>query len=200
MNTHHLLWSYKTDTKGEKLYKAMFEHNYICLNNGAHTRIRLADGQLQQSSPDVTFASTDISLKCTWMVSNESLGSDHLIIKLKFGYEKSKTPILRRNFKKADWKQYTDKTGSFFDNQQWSLNVQQIMTHFVRGVNTAADTSIPWIKQSQDPTNKFSPKSYWCPEISEAVAQRRLALKYFRRNPTPSNFSTLQIKSQKLDN
>ncbi|KAI8427042.1 hypothetical protein MSG28_014683 [Choristoneura fumiferana] len=61
-------------------------------------------------------------------------------------------------------------------------------------VRNAADETIPWIKISQDPTNKFSPKPYWSAEISESVAQRRLALKNFRKNPTPDNLSTLQTR------
>ncbi|CAG5012491.1 unnamed protein product [Parnassius apollo] len=42
-------------------------------------------------------------------------------------------------------------------------------------------------RTSQDPTQHFSPKVYWNTNLSKSVAERRLALALFRKNPTPDN-------------
>ncbi|CAG5032287.1 unnamed protein product [Parnassius apollo] len=43
----------------------------------------------------------------------------------------------------------------------------------------------------------FIPKPYWNPDLSHAVAERRLALKTFRQNSTPANLNRLQEKTRK---
>lgn len=68
--------------------------------------------------------------------------------------------------------------------------------NFLEQVNKAADECIPFIKVCNNPTNGFRPKSYWNPTLSHLVAQRRLALKNFRRNPTTSNLSVLELKTK----
>ncbi|KAH9631324.1 hypothetical protein HF086_002654, partial [Spodoptera exigua] len=59
-------------------------------------------------------------------------------------------------------------------------------------VGKAADQFIPLIKVCDKPNNEFRPKPYWTPELSHSIAQRRLALKIFRNNPTPDNLTTLE--------
>ncbi|KAF9419401.1 hypothetical protein HW555_004049 [Spodoptera exigua] len=41
------------------------------------------------------------------------------------------------------------------------------------------------------------PKPYWNPSLSKLVAERRLALSQFRKNPTPRNLTILENKTQK---
>lgn len=61
-------------------------------------------------------------------------------------------------------------------------------------INLAADIHIPYIKINSDPEKNFTPKPYWNSSLSKLVAERRLALSTFRRNPTPFNFDKLQEK------
>lgn len=70
-------------------------------------------------------------------------------------------------------------------------NVQDRYDCFVTQINNAADESIAMIKISKDPTFKFLPKSWWTPELSRSVAQRRLLKKTFRKNSTPDKLSRL---------
>ncbi|KAA5640977.1 hypothetical protein F3G58_33980, partial [Pseudomonas aeruginosa] len=60
-NAQHLTWSYKTDSRGSQLFDIVNECNLISLNDGSHTRIKLVAGNLQCSSPDISFASPDIA-------------------------------------------------------------------------------------------------------------------------------------------
>lgn len=81
-NGHHTNWSTKIDTRGSQIFEALIDHPFTPLNDGRPTRIRLVNGALQQSAPDISLASTDIFLKLNWNTINETLGSDHLLIKI----------------------------------------------------------------------------------------------------------------------
>ncbi|XP_026745503.1 uncharacterized protein LOC113506865 [Trichoplusia ni] len=180
--------------RGEMIYQAMFENNYMCLNNGAATRIRIADGNWQQSSPDISFVTTDIAIKFTWYSTNESLGSDHIVIKLTYGYERLHLYTKKRNYKKAKWKEFQEVCEQHFSNLPILNDVQSSYDTFVNKLDYAAEEAIPWIKICQDPNNKFRPKPYWDSNISKAVAERRLALAKLRRNPTPENYKMYKEK------
>lgn len=99
-NGHHSNWSCKSDVRGEQLADSALDNGFIPLNNGAATRIKLVNGNLQQTSPDVTFVSSDIAVKFDWHVFNENLGSDHLIIKLKLTIPNNALLVKKRNFKR----------------------------------------------------------------------------------------------------
>ena len=42
-NAHHTSWSHKTDRRGNLLYDSLIDSNYITLNDGTYTRVRLVD-------------------------------------------------------------------------------------------------------------------------------------------------------------
>lgn len=201
-NAHHSNWSYKTDTRGLRIYDAMADYNYISLNDGAPTRIKMVNGYLRQSSPDISISSADISYKFNWKVTNESLGSDHLIVVLSSAIQSKLSHITKRNFKQADWNKYQETAEVHFRQFQICENdLQNSYNSFIEILHKAADASIPKLKLCQNPSNKFKPKPYWSPTLSKAVAERRLALSSFRKNPTPNNLSILQTKinnAQKL--
>lgn len=90
-NAHHSNWSCKTDSRGSELMDSALENSFIHLNNGQFTRIKLVNGKLQESAPDITFSSADIAINFVWQVSQESLGSDHLVIKISMNYETNNT-------------------------------------------------------------------------------------------------------------
>lgn len=193
-NAHHITWSNKTDRRGEMIYNSCFDKDYMCLNSGNATRIKLVNGVLQQSSPDASFASTDIATRICWQTTNESLGSDHIVIKMKYGYDSAYNFIKRRNFKEARWSEYREKSDEVFGKLDQSLNVQECYNIFASKIDQLAEETIPWIQICQDPTAKFVPKPYWNSELSRAVAERRLALARLRRNPTPDNYNAYKTK------
>ncbi|VVC86926.1 unnamed protein product, partial [Leptidea sinapis] len=162
---------------------------FTTLNNGEYTRIRLVNSYLQKSSPDITFVSSNIAVKLDWKVMNECLGSDHLCIKMQFNYSDEIKIFEKRNIKCANWQKYKDYIKNQFQNLENEEN-----PHFNKINNKAANVSIPMIKVPQNPTGKFIPRSYWSPSLSHKVAQRRLALREFRRNPIPNNLNVLEKK------
>ncbi|CAG5013539.1 unnamed protein product [Parnassius apollo] len=78
-----------------------------------------------------------------------------------------------------------------------SSNPQEAYDDFITLLFKAAEASIPFIKICLNRKANFIPKPYWNPDLSHAVAERRLALKTFRQNPTPANLNRLQEKTRK---
>lgn len=191
-NAHHTNWSFKNDSRGIQILDSAIESGFISLNDGSPTRTKLVNGVLQKSSPDITFVSSDIAIKFRWSVTNESLGSDHLIIKFTLNFERNYNTTKKRNYRLADWKSYREYLDLAFQSSIETTNIQDKYNYFITQINTAADKNIPLIKICNNPISKFRPKPYWNPDLSRAVAQRRLALKLFRRNPTPINLTRLE--------
>lgn len=201
-NGHHTNWSYKTDRRGQQIFDALLDHNQVSLNDGSPTRIKVVNSIVQKSAPDISVTSSNGSLKFNWTVMNETLGSDHLIIKISTSGQTSlRIPRLKRNLKNADWTSYRNLLNELFFDFKYDANTQTCYNNFIEYINLAADICIPYIKINQSNQNKFSPKPYWNTALSKSVAERRLALSKFRRNSTPENYAILQDKirsTQKL--
>ena len=99
------------------------------LNGDVPTRIPFTTGS-RSTSPDVAFASPDISLGCDWRVINE-LSSDHMpvIISLELS-----TPIQAKhtflNYRKADWASFAFQVED---------GLSSFAIHSFQNVDSAAD-------------------------------------------------------------
>lgn len=186
-NAHHTAWSYTTDTRGRLLSDTSLNHNYVFLNNGDFTRCAKLNNSVVCTSPDVSFCSADLSLDFNWNVTNESFGSDHLIISIKTLASRQTNPELKRNIKKANWVEYTQFIKSACEELDFGENVQRDYDKLVEIIERSANKTIPYIKTSTNP-NKFKPKPWWNPDLSKAVAERRLALKHFRKLRTVESY------------
>ena len=193
-NGHHSNWSNKIDSRGTQILDVILDKNLFVLNDGTPTRFQLVNGNLRNSSPDISIITSDISMKFTWSVTKECLGSDHSIIKISSTIIVSPTICRKRNFKTADWKSYTSYLETMFDNISLPNDFQSSYDLFIDCINKAADQYIPFIKYCTQPNSKFKPQPYWDPNLSKSVAERRLALAKFRHNPTPQNLDILKNK------
>ena len=109
-NAHDSAWlsSQSTDARATTLLDQL--EDMVVLNGDVPTRIPFTTGS-RSTSPDVAFASPDISLRCDWRVINE-LSSDHMpvIISLELS-----TPIQAKpkhtflNYRKADWASFASQ-------------------------------------------------------------------------------------------
>lgn len=195
-NGHHPNWSNKNNSRGTQIFDSLIDSNFVILNNGSSTRLKLVNGLLQQSAPDITLASSDISVQFDWRVTSECLGSDHLIIIMSYSNIYSPIYLKKRNFKRADWDKYRQILTEKFTDLAVPNNPQDAYNTFIETINNAADISIPFTKLCLNPNAKFIPKPYWTPSLSKSVAERRLALTNFRRNPTPDNLLLLKQKTR----
>lgn len=194
-NGHHAAWSYKTDTRGRLIAEASIDHNFVYLNDGEHTRFAMHNGEAVLSAPDITFASSDIALDFDWSVTNECFGSDHRLVLLKlhdlFSYV---PPSSKRNIKSADWHLYEQEVGASCVDFALNNDLQDCYDRLLVAINSAADKAIPYTRFPENPHSKFTPKSWWNQDLSKIVAERRLALKNFRKNRSAGNFDILQNK------
>lgn len=193
-NGHHTNWSVKTDPRGMQIFDTLLETQLVTLNDCNPTRVKLRNGRLVESSPDIFMATSDIALKCNYKVLYETLGSDHRFMKVSINIAPSRLPTIKRNFKNADWISYTTTLQKLFENFIFSDNLQNDYNKFIDYVNISAELFIPYIRCNLNPCSKFSPKPYWNPSLAKLVAERRLALSQFRRNPIPRNSDILKDK------
>ncbi|CAG9584719.1 unnamed protein product [Danaus chrysippus] len=186
-NAHHTAWSYTTDTRGRLLSDTSINHYYVFLDNGHFTRCAKFNDSTICTSPDISFCSADLSLDFDWNITNESLGSDHLIISIKTLDSTQNSPELKRNIKQANWVEYTKHIESTCEGIDYGNDIQSNYDKFIRIIEESANKNIPYIKTSFNP-NKFKPKPWWNPDLSKAVAERRLSLKNFRKLRTVENY------------
>lgn len=199
-NAHHAAWSYTTDARGRLLSDTSLDHNFIFLNNGDFTRCAKHHDNIICTSPDLTFCSSDMALEFDWHVTNETFGSDHLLISIKTLDSTFINTEQKRNFKKADWVLYTQEIQSACEDLSISNNLQDSYNTLVEIIEESANKYIPLIKYSPHP-KKFRPKPWWSPLLSKVVAERRLALKQFRKSRTFENYTKYRervVEARKL--
>ena len=106
-NAHHTLWgSLRVDGRGEQVVKLINESDLVLLNDGSPTRVDDNTGNL--SFIDLSLVSSSIAAKCLWHTIDDSLGSDHLPILIKYSCDTVRTPSAPKfNVKRADWVAFT---------------------------------------------------------------------------------------------
>ena len=115
MNTHSTLWhSYTDDHRGQLIADVISNSDHIPLNT--HTPTRVPSTTLQQtSSPDITTVSNTLYNRTLW-TTQHALSSDHLpiitTINIRHDYRLQQNRQTFTNYKKADWKQFTEDTES----------------------------------------------------------------------------------------
>ncbi|CAH0728607.1 unnamed protein product, partial [Brenthis ino] len=132
----------------------------------------------------------DIAMNLDWTTINENLGSDHLMLKYTLRYKDKLSFTKKRNYKNANWIEYKNILEKEFNEFDFETNDDK----FIQRINLAADKAIPYIKYCNNLDRKFVPKPFWNQTLSKIVAERRLALKNLRRNPTPHNLDILEQK------
>lgn len=108
-NAHHQGWgSYYTNRMGENLIDAIDYNNICILNDGSPTL--LSNPMQHQSAIDLTLCSPIFSYKSEWQTLNNTFGSNHLAILIKF-YEVTTDkitiyPTRKWNTTNANWERY----------------------------------------------------------------------------------------------
>lgn len=168
-NAHSPLWGgYHIDARGRAIEEQLGKFQLIVLNDQRHTRIDPRDGGT--SAIDLSIVSETIAQEFVWLVDDDTRGSDHYPIILSSA-EHSRASVTRRprwRYEEANWEQ--------FEEIMKSKNPQNA-EEMERAILDAARLSIPRTN------GKVGRKAvhWWCPEVEEAVKERRRKLRRLRK-------------------
>ena len=187
-NSHHTSWgSSFSDRNGSNLLEAIDEEHLVLLNDGSPTRLS-APGQ-SLSAVDMTICSATLAPHFTWFKTDDTLGSDHYVIKIAAALPGcnqntvTSSATSRWNLKQADWKVFHDKMESL--TSVTTTNNDLTYNNFMTNITSACNESIPKTKKSQ---HKSFNKSWWTDECKTAINNRKQVMITFKNNPNMSNF------------
>ena len=167
-NCYHPLWDSRvtSDLHWEEVFDWVISSDLLPLNDPDTSTL------LHRSSPDISFAPSNLAFSCSWEVLQD-LGSDHLPI-LSIPLSPVFCPNERPpsfNIQKARW----DGFASYFDShcpsaeEYSSLSLSSAAALFTSLALNAAKSSIPF------GCIKRHPNACWSAEVKGAVSERRKA-------------------------
>ena len=182
-NGHHPLWgSNATCATGRTIADAAQDLNLVILNSGEPTHIN-------GGCIDLTIVSSDLAHRTTWTVM-DSVVSDHFGIWFNLHVPKppSTTPLIRRNFKKADWTLYSSVLEQALQRTDLPHTSQQLNHTISTLMNSAADTAIP----STKPLTRRKDAWYYNERVKEMKTRINQHTKLLKRHPTAENRAILR--------
>ena len=116
-NSHSTSWGYgETDRRGDEVEDWQIESNMLLLNDPEDPPTFFSRSWISTSSPDLAFATEDLSRKTSGKFLSQLAGSDHrpvlLAINLQYRPSNPKT-FPRWNYKKADWEMFSRLTNEY---------------------------------------------------------------------------------------
>lgn len=188
------MWgSAKTDSRGHLIEEILNEENLFLLNTKSPTHISMSSGN--QSSIDLSIASSSLFPLLQWSVIDDLHGSDHfplLILPLSWPLSSPHKPIY--NLSKADWMLYSSTIERpEFESGDPDNNLKSL----IQNIHAAASQAIPksLINASRPPV------PWWNPNCKKAIRDRKTSLNRFKHNPTLENlinYKRYRAKAKKV--
>ena len=184
-NSHSTCWGYEeTDKRGEEVEDWQIENRLVLLNDPEDPPTFFSRRWLSTSTPDLSFATDDISKKTTRGVLHQLGGSDHrpvkLAIKLHYKPQSSKT-FPRWNYKKADWEMFGNLTDLYTKGLRTAdRNINRVTDTFNTAILKAAAETIP-----RGARKNYRP--YWTEELQEMEDEVSRTREEVENNPTTEN-------------
>ena len=191
-NAHDPAWlsTQSTDVRATTLLDQLEE--MVVLNGDEPTRIPFTTGS-RPTSPDVAFASPDISLRCDWRVFNE-LSSDHMPVTISLELStaiQAKPRHTFLNYRKADWASFAslveDGLSSFAINS--FQNVDSAADALSKVILAASARSIP-----SGHVRRYNPS--FTPEIRQLMRERTQLRSQL---PTPHSVNRVRGITAEID-
>ncbi len=184
-NAHHTLWgSLRVDRKGEQVAGIISDSNLVLLNDGSPTRIDDSTGNL--SVLDLSLVSPAISGSCQWQTIDDSLGSDHFPIIIKFSSDTVMQPSAPKfNVKRADWKAFTR-----------GVNIEIVGETIDDKVNSVKDSILQAATATIPKTSTISAKHrvpWWTPDCRRVLCERNRAYRLFKTHISDENFRKYKL-------
>lgn len=186
LNAHHPLWrsdpSHPACPTGLTIADALQTNNLVILNSGENTHIN-------GGSLDLTIVTADLAQCSAWSVEH-SVVSDHygISIVLQLAQLPDEPTPQHRNYKKANWKLYSETLENSFQLDHLPLNIDELNQKIVDHMNISADQTIP-------STSKLIPRKeawYYTDRVKELKNRINQHTRLVKRHPTPANKAKLQ--------
>src|SRR5436190_2167895 len=178
-NAHHNSWgSTSCSPRGNMLTRVFDNLNVNILNDGSNTY--LCPRTNNWSAIDLSICSPVLAPSLLWEVLPDLYGSDHAPIAVSFtnlNHPRNGNPKWIIN--KGDWKRFRDS----LDTSNIPNDVNEATYKFTAAIISAAETSIPKTSGKQ----KRAHVPWWTDKCSEALRERRKALRRFSKRPTTEN-------------
>ena len=193
-NAHDVAWSAKErDQRGCIISSIIPNHDLNVINTeNSHTRPYIFNNELRYGSPDITFASSDISILIDWSLL-DNRGSDHLPIKMEIVEPnlKCSRSFKRINLKKVNWEIFEEGFISKFDFQTVlsESNFQSVYDEFVKVIYSSLEDSGGILPSSDNKVvNEPQGVIWWNDKCKDLVNSRREALRNYLDNSSIDNF------------
>lgn len=174
-NARHPIWGdTSTNPKGRLIESMIANNNCSILNDGRPTHFHIQTSSF--TCIDLSIASSDIATHFTWNVNQDLYNSDHYPVLLSIDDSTCKETPIRFIFEKADWSKF--KRSANVERDPCSFDSVDDATEYVTDIIIgAAKRSIPQTKG----TIRTKPVPWWNPEVSEAIRERKVAIRRYYR-------------------
>ena len=187
LNSKSKIWgSNHSDARGRIIEELMEENDFCCINDGQPT-YTFRDGT--RTHLDVCLVPNSIAARCSWLVLNNTLGSDHnpTVTRLFDEFYTDKQPGARFRLSRADWPVFKEKCRETLTAEVASLDVNVYNEQLTAAIITAAEACIP---QRRPGRRRIKPLPYWTDGCTRAVKDRNRARNAMCRKKTPESCET----------
>ena len=184
-NSHSTCWGYdETDRRGDEVEDWQIESNMLLLNDPEDPPTFFSRRWITTSTPDLAFATEDLSRKTIRKVQSQLAGSDHrpvlLAINLQYRPSNPKT-FPRWNYKKADWVKFSRLSDEYCKGVKTDdYNINKATKSFNQAILKAASETIP-----RGARKNYRP--YWTEELQGLEDEVARAREEVENNPTQEN-------------
>jgi ribonuclease HI len=198
-NAFHPAWgSPVASCRGNLIYDNICSLGLCFLNDGSPTHLGRPGSS--DSAIDLSFCSPDIIWKLSWFTLNDPYGSDHIPILISVIHQFDSnvprpsnshfSPVVNNyvplNYNKADWTSFSLLIHNNFSSLPIDTSSIDPYVTFTNTINNAAKSSIP--AHCTKTNNYPSSPPWWNSSCTDAVKNRSLLFKTFRRSGSTADF------------
>lgn len=195
-NAHHQSFgdSY-SNSMGNKLVEMTNDNHLVLLNDGSATCYKFNP----PSVTDLTFTSDKLALHCSWQVTNDLLGSDHLVVLTEIGNLLTPNgryiirPKVKWNLSQVNWVEYAQDIDNLIleedQNHDLSCDPKIRYDSFIQKINHSAENNIPERKEVR--LNRQYPE-WWNENCFLLKSFRKESFLQYKNNMCHENFIQLR--------
>ena len=196
-NAHSPFWDKGCEVvSSNRFVENIVDSSFCLLNNGEITRIPDVSGH-RPSAIDLTLISPELTLSCSWNISTDTLGSDHIPVftilskKDKCSPNRIDDKVPKYHDKDANWSLF-ESLLSFQDFSSMNdKTIDEMYSHFTHSVLTAADITLTRVKGSKH-NSSHTGHVWWTKECEIAVNLKRQAFKSYVQHKSPENHTKMK--------